>query len=257
LTADRRLMSEFSLPSDPDQSPISTNLPTADLSIGSLREHFRPALLSLLVLTFLTGALFPLMLFVVARAFFPAQANGSLLSRQGVVIGSNLIGQNFSGAGYFHPRPSAAGSGYDGASSGGTNLGPSNPKLRDGSPDDPTTPTDESFVGIRQLADQYRRINGVAPGVALPIDAVTRSGSGLDPDISPANAALQISRVARARDLSTDAVRRLVAKYTSDRQLGFLGEPRVTILPLNFELDQIAPLLNPVIRQSTSSSEAR
>jgi len=250
-------MSEFSLSSDPDQSPISTNLPTADLSIGSLREHFRPALLSLLVLTFLTGALFPLMLFVVARAFFPAQANGSLLSRQGVVIGSNLIGQNFSGAGYFHPRPSAAGSGYDGASSGGTNLGPSNPKLRDGSPDDPTTPgIDESFVGIRQLAEQYRKLNGVPPDSAIPIDAVTRSGSGLDPHISPANAALQISRVARARGLSVNTVRSLVAKYTSGRQLGFLGEPRVTVLPLNLELDQFSPPSNVATPQSPSLSEA-
>ena len=125
---------------------------------------------------------------------------GASIVRDGVVVGSDLIGQDFTGPGYFHPRPSAAGRGYDAAASGGTNLGPANPKLRDGTEDDPATPgVDESFAGVRELAEAYRARNGLAPDAAVPVDAVTRSGSGLDPHISPANAALQVARVARAR----------------------------------------------------------
>jgi len=206
--------------------------------LTAVLEQLRPALLSVLLLTLLTGVVFPVALATLARPLFPRQAGGSLIVRDGIV-GSELIGQDFSGPGYFHPRPSAAGRGYDAAASGGTNLGPANPTLRDGARDDPATPgVDESFAGVRDLAEGYRKRNGLAPGAAVPVDAVTRSGSGLDPHISPDNAALQIPRVARARRLSEEAVRGLVADHTSGRQLGILGEPRVAVLPLNLALDR-------------------
>ena len=192
-----------------------------------MRQHVRSAILSVILLTLLTGCIFPLGLFAVGRLLFHGQADGSLLTRGGIIVGSRLIGQDFRRPEYFHGRPSAAGAGYDGASSGGTNLGPSNPKL---------------IEDIRQLAEEYRRDNGLSSDATIPIDAVTRSGSGLDPHISPANAALQVSRVARARALSEDVVRRLLSEHTQGRQLGFLGSPRVSILDLNLALDQAAPL---------------
>ena len=242
--------------SDPNQTLVAAHgEPATTSSLASLREQLQPALLSVLFLTLLTGALFPLMLFVLARPMFPTQAKGSLVTRDGVIIGSDLIGQNFTSPAYFHPRPSAAGAGYDATSSGGTNLGPINPKLKDGSADDPATPAvDESFVGIRQLADEYRRSNGLPPQATVPIDAVTRSGSGLDPHISPANAALQVTRIAQTRGISRETVRSLVIKHTQGRQLGFLGEPCVAVLPLNLELDRIASLPNPASPQSSSRS---
>ena len=166
-------------------------------------------------------------MFALGRLFFPDQADGGLVTRNGVVIGSRLIGQEFTRAEYFHSRPSAAGAGYDGTASGGTNLGPSHRQL---------------IEGVRQLAEDYRRSNGLPPDATLPIDAVTRSGSGLDPHISPANAALQVPRVARARGLSEDAVRRLLAGHTQGRGLGFMGSPRVSVLDLNLDLDRTALL---------------
>ncbi len=205
----------------------SVSPPTCARRIG---DQLRPAILSVLVLTLLTGCVFPLLLFAIARPLFPRQADGSLLRSRGTVIGSELIGQEFTTPRYFESRPSAAGSGYDATASGGTNLGPNNPKLTNGSAD---------FAGIRQLAEAYRNHNGLAPGDAVPIDAVTRSGSGLDPDITPANAALQAARVARARGLSEESVLRLVADHTKGRQLGFLGERRVSVLELNLALDQL------------------
>jgi K+-transporting ATPase ATPase C chain len=147
------------------------------------------------------------------------------------VVGSDLIGQEFERPEYFESRPSAAGSGYDGTASGGTNLGPNNPKLLKGSAD---------FAGIRQLAQAYRERNGLASDLPIPIDAVTRSGSGLDPHISLANALLQISRVARARGLSDESVRRLVMDHLEGRQFGFLGSPRVSVLALNMALDELS-----------------
>jgi K+-transporting ATPase ATPase C chain len=201
-------------------------LPAPSL-LAPLRDHVRPALLSVLLLTLLTGIVFPLVLAVLARPVFRFQADGSLVSRGGIVVGSDLIGQNFSGPGYFHSRPSAAGDGYDTLASGGSNFGPANPKLRD---------------AVHQRADDYRRLNGLPPHIPIPVDAVTCSGSGLDPDISPGDAALQVARVARARDRSDDMVRRLVAEHTQGRQLGFLGEPRVNVLALNLALDRVAPL---------------
>jgi potassium-transporting ATPase KdpC subunit len=190
-----------------------------------MRQHVRSAILSVTLLTLLTGCIFPLGLFGVGRLLFRDQADGSILTRGGIVIGSQLIGQDFTLPQYFHPRPSAAGTGYDGVLSGGTNFGPSNPKL---------------IEDIRRLAEEYRRNNGLLPDAVIPIDAVTRSGSGLDPHISPANAALQVHRVARARVVSEDLVRRLLGDYTQGRQLGFLGNPRVSVLDLNLALDQVA-----------------
>jgi len=198
--------------------------------LATLRAQVRPAILSVLVLTLLTGCGFPLLLFVIGRPLFPRQANGTLVTRSGTVLGSELIGQGFARPEYFQSRPSAAGSGYDGTSSGGSNLGPNNPKLKNGTAD---------FVGIVQLADEYRARNGLSPRALIPIDAVTRSGSGLDPDITPANAALQIPRVAHARGLSDETVHRLVLEHTKRRQFGFLGNPRVPVLELNVALDQL------------------
>jgi K+-transporting ATPase ATPase C chain len=201
----------------------------------------RPAILCVLSLTLLSGVVFPMVLSALTWLIFPRQAGGSLIIRDEAVVGSELIGQDFSGPGYFHPRPSAAGKGYDAASSGGTNLGPASAKLRDGARDDPATPeVDESFASVRELAQAYRARNGLSPVAVVPIDAVTRSASGLDPHISPANAALQVARVARARGLSEDAVRRLVAENTWGRSLGFLGEPAVAVLSLNVALDHAA-----------------
>jgi len=203
-----------------------------------LGTQLRPAVLGVLVLTLLTGCGFPALLFVIGRPLFPLQANGSLLERGGLVVGSKLIGQQFTRPEYFQSRPSAAGSGYDGTSSGGTNLGPNNPKLKDGAAD---------FAGIRQLAEEYRRRNGLPSNAPIPIDAVTRSGSGLDPDITPANAGLQVPRVARARGLSEETVRRLVATHTKGRQFGFLGNPRVSVLELNLALDQLPSQTAPLV----------
>ena len=195
----------------------------------NLREQLRPAVVGVISLTLLTGCIFPLVLFAFGWLLYPDEAAGSLVTRNGVVIGSWLIGQNFARPEYFHTRPSAAGTGYDGISSGGTNLGPSNSKL---------------IEGVQQLAEEYRKSNGLPPDATIPIDAVTRSGSGLDPHISPQNAALQVSRVARARGLSEDVVRRLLANHTQGPHLGFMGNPRVSVLDLNLALDRAAPFAN-------------
>lgn len=189
-----------------------------------LTKQLRPAILSVLILTVLCGCLFPLLVFAIGVPLFSSQAHGSLVTRGGVVVGSKLIGQQFTGEGYFHSRPSAAGSGYDGTASGGSNLGPNHPKFAD---------------DIRQFAERYRKENGLSPDALVPIDAVTRSGSGLDPNISPQNAALQIARVARARGLAPDVVRSLVERYTEGPQFGVLGSPRVAVLELNLALDQL------------------
>jgi K+-transporting ATPase ATPase C chain len=203
-------------------------------------RQLKIAVASVLAFTLLFGLAFPLGFTALARVLFPHQAGGSLVTRDGHVVGSALLAQSFTGAGYFHPRPSAAGSGYDASSSGGTNLGPTSDKVINGihnklpnGQDDPG-----NFDGIRDLAAAYRSENGLAPGTPLPADAVTRSGSGLDPDISPANAQLQIPRVAAARGLLPQLVRELVDAHTQPRQLGFLGEPRVKVMELNLALDE-------------------
>jgi len=205
-------------------------------------RQLRIAILSVIAFTLLFGLVFPLGFTALARVLFPRQAAGSLITREGRVIGSRLIAQGFSGAGYFRPRPSAAGAGYDASYSSGTNLGPSSDKLINGihnklpnGQDDPG-----NFDGIRDLAAAYRRENGLTPGAQVPADAVTRSASGLDPEITPTNAQLQVARVAAARGMLPQLVRQLVDAHTRPRQLGVLGEPRVNVLELNLALDDVS-----------------
>jgi potassium-transporting ATPase KdpC subunit len=202
-------------------------------------NHLRPSIVLTLFFVILTGVLFPCAVWTVGNIVFPHQARGSLIrDASGNVVGSKLLGQAFSKPEYFHPRPSAAGGGYDAANSSGTNLGPTSEKLVDGIEDDPTTKAvDETYLGFRDLARLYREENGLAPTATIPADAATRSASGLDPDISPANAELQVERVARFRGLDAARVRALVRDHTSLRTLGFIGEPRVNVLALNLALD--------------------
>jgi potassium-transporting ATPase KdpC subunit len=206
-------------------------------------RQLRPALVSVLVLMVLCGFIFPGAITGLARILFPHQASGSLIVREGTVIGSELIGQTFTAPGYFHPRPSAAGSGYDPTASSGTNLGPTSDKLINGIHNKLPNGADDpgNYEGIRDLAAAYRVENGLAPDAPVPPDAVTRSASGLDPEISPANAALQVARVAKARGLSEAAVRKLVLENTLGPQFRILGERRVNVLRLNLALDHAAP----------------
>lgn len=172
-----------------------------------------------------TGLLFPLAITGIARAAFPWQAEGSLIrDPRGNVVGSALVGQSFTRPEYFHGRPSAAGEGYDGSASGGTNLGPTSKKLIEG---------EDGFDGLRKLAADYRRENGLPEGTVIPADAVTRSGSGLDPHISLRNAELQAPRVAKARGVSIEAVRQAIRQHT----VGTPEEEAVNVLQLNMALD--------------------
>lgn len=181
-------------------------------------------LLMTVVLVVLTGVIYPLFMTGAAQLLFHDQANGSLVTVNGQVVGSRLIGQQFTSAKYFHGRLSAAGAGYDASSSGGTNLGPTNGTL---------------LKNTVAQAAAIRKEDGLPPNYVLPADAVSTSASGLDPDISPAYADLQVARVARVRGLSQAQVRALVQQHTSDRTLGVLGEPRVNVLELNLALDQL------------------
>jgi K+-transporting ATPase ATPase C chain len=191
-----------------------------------------------IVLTFLLGIVFPMLVTLIAGLLFPHQAHGSLLvDSKGTVFGSELCAQNFSQPKYFHPRPSAAGSGYAGEASSGTNLGPTSAKLIDGVADDPATKADESFSGIKQLAESYKQENQLTAEERVPVDAVTRSGSGLDPDITPANAAFQSRRVAQARNLPLEKVLDIVHANTQQRDVTVFGEPRINVLKLNLALD--------------------
>jgi len=188
-----------------------------------MKKNFITALLMTLVTTVLFGLVFPLLITGLAQALFPSKANGQLLTRNGQVVGSRLIGQSFSSAGYFHSRPSSAGTGYDADNSGGSNLGPTNASL---------------LARVKADADRLQAEN---PAVAVPMDLLTTSGSGLDPHISPEAADFQVPRVAKERGLSEDVVREAVRRHQESRQFGFLGEPRVNVLELNLALDEISP----------------
>ena len=187
----------------------------------NLFRHIYPAVALTIVLTVLVGVVYPFVTTGLSELLFKEKARGSLIEREGNVIGSRLIGQPFKGASYFHSRPSAAGSGYDAIASGGTNLGPTSKQLFEDQ--------------VRGRSKQLRAEN---PSVEIPVDLITSSGSGLDPHISPAAAEYQIPRVARERRMSKDEVRRLVRKHTEGRQFGVLGEPRINVLELNLALDE-------------------
>ena len=189
-------------------------------------RQLRPALMALAVFTVLLGVVYPLFATVVGQVAFSDKADGSLLRRDGVVVGSELIGQTFSAPGYFHSRPSAAGDGYDGAASSGSNLGPLNPDL---------------LASVEERVAAYRDENGLSADVRVPVDAVTASGSGLDPHISVANARLQTGRVADARGLDPAVVTALITEHTDGRSVGVLGEPGVNVVALNLALDELAP----------------
>jgi K+-transporting ATPase ATPase C chain len=193
---------------------------------GMLRRQLRPALVLTLVLCVITGALYPAIVTAMAQLLFPRQANGSMIALDGRVVGSALLGQSFSGVDYFHGRPSAAGAGYDATASGGTNKGPTDAKLAD--------------TLIAQAVGSAVARDGGVKG-QIPSDMVTSTGSGLDPDISPATALLQVARVARARGAPDSAVRALVGRHVQPRQLGVLGEPTVNVLSLNLTLDSLFP----------------
>jgi K+-transporting ATPase ATPase C chain len=216
-----------------------------------MRELIRETVVSLratAVVALLGCALYPLAVYAIGHTMLRTEADGSLIDRQGNgagqddAAGSSLLGQPFKAPEYLHPRPSAAGSGYDAANSSGTNLGPISDKLLNGAPDDPKTKdVDESFTGIKQLVDAYRAENKLPPGTLVPGDAVTRSASGLDPDITPANAGLQAARIAAARGVNVDEVRALIARETKGRQWGLFGDPRVNVLETNIALDRELP----------------
>lgn len=185
-----------------------------------MKQNLKIAFLMTIVTTILLGLIYPLVVTGLAQLLFRDKANGQLISRNGEIVGSRIIGQAFVGPGYLHSRPSAAGNGYDAANSGGSNLGPTNQKLVD-----------------RVKAD-VARLQAENPGQLVPVDLVTTSASGLDPDLTPAGAEFQVPRIARERGLSEGQVRQLIDQHTSGRQVGFLGEPRVNVLEVNLALDQ-------------------
>ncbi len=197
-------------------------------------RQMRVAVLITIVMFAVTGLAYPLVMTGIAQTIFPDRANGSMIEKDGQVVGSSLIGQSFTDpetgytlTGYFRSRPSAAGDGYDANLSSGSNLGPTNAVL-----------TERVASDVQIIRDE----NGLAADAEIPVDLVTTSGSGLDPDISPASAELQVARVARERGMTEEAVRDLVKKATTGRWLGIFGEPRVNVLKLNISLDEAAPL---------------
>jgi K+-transporting ATPase ATPase C chain len=185
-----------------------------------MKKNFLIAVLMTVVTTVLLGLVYPLVVTGLAQLIFPHKANGQLINKGGKVVGSSIIGQGFSGAGYFHSRPSAAGNGYDAANSGGSNFGPTNQKLLDRVKSDVATAQAEN------------------PGTPVPIDLVTTSASGFDPHITPASAEFQLPRVAKARGITIEKLRTIVAMHTEARQFGILGEARVNVLELNLDLDE-------------------
>jgi K+-transporting ATPase ATPase C chain len=186
-----------------------------------MRKQLTTAFLYTIVTTLLLGVAYPLGIALIAHFTMRNKADGQLITRNGVLIGSRLIGQSFTGPNYFHSRPSAAGTGYDAANSAGSNLGPTNAAL------------------ITRVQQSVQELQSTQPGVSVPVDLITTSGSGLDPDLTPAAAAYQIARVARERGLTNAQVESLVKEHTQLRQFGILGEPRVNVLELNLALDQL------------------
>jgi K+-transporting ATPase ATPase C chain len=191
--------------------------------MNNILKELRITLTAVLSLAVLLCGIYPVAVWAVAQSLFPKQANGSLIQVNGKMTGSSLLGQRFAGPGYFHPRPSAAGDGYDAANSGGSNLGPTSQKLID---------------AVKERIAAYRAENNLAPGVFIPADAVTVSGSDLDPHISLRNAMLQAERVARARGINEALIQKKIAAYTEGRDLMIFGEPRVNVLMLNLDLDR-------------------
>jgi K+-transporting ATPase ATPase C chain len=188
-----------------------------------MKKNFLTAILMTVATTILLGIVYPLVVTGLSQVLFPAKANGQLIEANGKIIGSRIIGQAFTGPEYFHSRPSAAGNGYDPTNTNGSQLGPTNQKL------------------IDRVKGDVAAANVDNPAVPVPIDLVTASASGLDPEISPAAAAFQLPRVAKARGIEQEQLRQIVAGHTEARQLGFLGEPRVNVLELNLELDKEFP----------------
>ncbi len=189
-----------------------------------MKQNLKIAILMTIVTTVLLGIIYPLVVTGLAQVMFHDKANGQLISRHGEIVGSRIIGQAFAGPGYLHSRPSAAGNGYDAANSGGTNLAPTNQKL------------------IDRVNGDVAALQKENPGQPVPIDLVTTSASGLDPDITPAAAEFQVPRLAHERGLGEDQVRQIIQRHTYGRQLGFLGEPRVNVLEVNLALDDVSPL---------------
>jgi len=189
-----------------------------------IKKNLITAVLMTLVTTVLLGIVFPLVITGLSQLIFSSKANGQLLTQHGHVVGSKLIGQSFSSAGYFHSRPSSAGTGYDAANSSGSNLGPTSASL------------------IARVQSDADRLQSENPGTEIPIDLLTSSGSGLDPHISPEAAEFQVPRIARERGISVDSVREAIRQHLEPRQFGFLGEPRVNVLELNLALDETAPM---------------
>jgi K+-transporting ATPase ATPase C chain len=188
----------------------------------AVHSIWKTSVLFTLVTAVLLGIAYPLVITGIAAVLFPHKAAGSLIMKDGQVIGSELLAQSFTSDRYFHPRPSAAGNGYDATASGGTNLAQSNAKL------------------VQRIQSDIDKLQAQNPGKPVPIDMVTTSGSGLDPDITPDNAYYQAPRIAKTRSLTEEQVRTLIAQHTAGRDLGFLGEPRVNVLALNLALDQIS-----------------
>ena len=201
-----------------------------------MKKNLMVAVLFTLVTTVLFGVIYPLGVTGLSQVLLRDRANGQLIEKDGKVVGSRLIGQAFTGPGYFHSRPSAAGTGYDPLASGGSNLGPTNKTLLD------------------RVNGDVKRLQAENPTAAIPVDLVTTSGSGLDPDISPAAAAFQVPRVARERQISTADVETLIARHTEGRQFGFLGEARVHVLELNLDLDRAYGAISPAAPNGAVSS---
>jgi K+-transporting ATPase ATPase C chain len=195
-----------------------------------MRRNLITAVLYTLVTTVIFGLVYPYAVTGLAQLLFKDKANGQLIEQNGQLVGSRILGQPFTAADHFHSRPSAAGNGYDAANSSGSNYAPTNKKL------------------IDRVAGDVATLQLDHPGTDVPIDLVTASGSGLDPDITPDAAEFQVARIAQQRHLSEDVLRKLIAQHTQGRQLGFLGEPRVNVLELNLDLDRTAPVAAPAAK---------